>query len=44
MSRLPLTTSYWPADTSAPVLDTTIGGVLRAAADTCPRPARAGSR
>jgi len=28
-----LTTSYWPADTNAPILDTTIGGVLRAAAD-----------
>jgi fatty-acyl-CoA synthase len=32
----PLTTSYWPADTSAPVLDTTIGGVLRAAAERAP--------
>ncbi len=32
MPDLPLTTSYWPADTSAPVLETTIGGVLRAAA------------
>ena len=31
-----LTTSYWPADTSAPVLDTTIGGVLRAAAERAP--------
>jgi fatty-acyl-CoA synthase len=36
MSRLPLTTSYWPADTSVPVLDTTIGGVLRAAAGRIP--------
>jgi fatty-acyl-CoA synthase len=27
-----LTTSYWPADTSVPVLETTVGGVLRAAA------------
>jgi fatty-acyl-CoA synthase len=31
-----LTTSYWPADTSAPVLDTTVGGVLRAAAAASP--------
>ena len=36
MSRLPLTTSYWPADTSAPVLGTTIGSVLRAAAARAP--------
>src|SRR5215469_7364710 len=36
MPRLPLTTSYWPADRSAPVLDTTIGGVLRAAAERAP--------
>ena len=36
MSRLPLTTSYWPADTSAPVLDTTIGSALRAAAARAP--------
>ena len=36
MSRLPLTTSYWPADTSVPVLDTTIGGVLRAAVGRVP--------
>jgi fatty-acyl-CoA synthase len=36
MTRPPLTTSYWPADTGAPVLDTTIGGVLRAAADRAP--------
>jgi len=27
-----LTESYWPADTSAPVLDTTVGSALRAAA------------
>jgi fatty-acyl-CoA synthase len=27
-----LSTSYWPADTSDPVLETTVGGVLRAAA------------
>ena len=36
MTRPPLTTSYWPADTGAPVLDTTIGGVLRAAAERAP--------
>jgi fatty-acyl-CoA synthase len=36
MPHPPLTTSYWPADTSAPVLDTTIGGVLRAAAGRAP--------
>ncbi len=30
-----LTSAYWPADTSLPVLETTVGGVLRdAAADT----------
>jgi len=28
--------SYWPADTSAPVLETTVGGVLRAAAAAGP--------
>ena len=33
MTNRPLTTWYWPADTSAPVHDTTIGGVLRAAAE-----------
>jgi fatty-acyl-CoA synthase len=32
----PLTTSYWPADTSEPVLETTVGGVLRAAAAADP--------
>lgn len=32
----PLTTSYWPADTTEPVLDTTVGGVLRAAAAADP--------
>ncbi len=32
----PLTTSYWPADTSEPVLDTTVGGVLREAARLAP--------
>jgi fatty-acyl-CoA synthase len=31
-----VTTSYWPADTSVPVLDTTVGGVLRAAAAAGP--------
>src|SRR5215467_7966130 len=31
-----LTTSYWQADTSAPVLDTTVGGVLRAVSTTDP--------
>jgi fatty-acyl-CoA synthase len=36
MSYPPLTTSYWQADTRAPVLDTTIGGVLRAAAERAP--------
>ncbi len=35
-----LTASYWPADTSAPVMETTVGGVLRAAAAAWPgRPA-----
>jgi len=29
-------TSYWPADTSGPVLETTVGGVLRAAAAAGP--------
>jgi fatty-acyl-CoA synthase len=31
-----VTTSYWPADTSQPVLETTVGGVLRAAAAAGP--------
>jgi len=31
-----LTTSYWSADTSQPVLETTVGGVLRAAATAAP--------
>jgi fatty-acyl-CoA synthase len=39
MPQLPLTTSYWPADTTSPVLPTTIGGVLRAAAGRAPRQA-----
>ena len=36
MPPVPLTTSYWPADPSSPVQDTTIGGVLRAAAARTP--------
>jgi fatty-acyl-CoA synthase len=36
MPHPPLRTSYWPADTTAPVLDTTIGGVLRVAAGRAP--------
>ncbi len=31
-----LTISHWPADTTSPVLDTTIGGVLRTAAERAP--------
>ena len=31
-----LTTSWWPADTSEPVLETTVGQVLRAAAERTP--------
>jgi fatty-acyl-CoA synthase len=31
-----MTTSYWPADVSEPVLETTVGGVLRTAAATAP--------
>jgi fatty-acyl-CoA synthase len=37
MAQLPLTTSHWPADTSLPVRETTVGGVLRAAAEQAPR-------
>jgi len=33
MTNRPLTTSYWSADTSSPVLETTVGGVLRTAAE-----------
>jgi acyl-CoA synthetase (AMP-forming)/AMP-acid ligase II len=33
---LPLTASYWPADTSRPVLDLTTGGLLRRAAAAAP--------
>jgi fatty-acyl-CoA synthase len=36
MTQLPLTTSRWMADASSPVLDTTIGGVLRSAAGQAP--------
>jgi fatty-acyl-CoA synthase len=36
MPSLPLAKSYWPADTTQPVLDTTIGGVLRTAAECAP--------
>jgi fatty-acyl-CoA synthase len=32
----PLTMSHWPAGTSSPILDTTVGGVLRAAAQRAP--------
>jgi acyl-CoA synthetase (AMP-forming)/AMP-acid ligase II len=32
----PLTISHWPADTSSPILDTTVGGVLRTAARRAP--------
>jgi fatty-acyl-CoA synthase len=32
MIKAPLSVSYWPADTSEPVLETTVGGVLRSAA------------
>jgi len=33
-----VTTSYWPADTSVPVLETTVGGILlEAAAAGSPR-------
>ena len=31
-----MTTSYWPADASEPVSETTVGGVLRTAAATAP--------
>ena len=36
MPSLPLTTSYWPADTTEPILGTTVGGVLRTAAERAP--------
>ncbi len=31
-----LTTSYWPADTAEPLLETTVGGALREAAAAVP--------
>ena len=34
--RTRLTTSYWPADTSEPVLETTVGGILQEAATASP--------
>jgi fatty-acyl-CoA synthase len=36
VTELPLTTSYWPADTTSAILETTVGGVLRAAARWAP--------
>jgi fatty-acyl-CoA synthase len=36
MTHHELTTSYWPADTSSPVLETTVGGLLRTAAAQAP--------
>jgi fatty-acyl-CoA synthase len=33
MTRAPLETSHWPADTSSEVLRTTVGGILREAAE-----------
>jgi fatty-acyl-CoA synthase len=36
MTDFPLTTSHWPADTSQPILETTVGGVLRGAAEQSP--------
>jgi len=36
MPNLPLTTSYWPANTAEPILETTVGGVLRATAARTP--------
>ncbi len=32
----PLLEAHWPADTSQPVMETTVGGVLQAAAETAP--------
>jgi fatty-acyl-CoA synthase len=34
--EFPLTSAYWPADTSAPLLETTIGSILRDAATRAP--------
>jgi fatty-acyl-CoA synthase len=36
VTELPLTTSYWPADTASDILETTVGGVLRSAARWAP--------
>jgi fatty-acyl-CoA synthase len=36
MIGTPLRTSHWPADTSAEVLETTVGGILRDAAERTP--------
>jgi fatty-acyl-CoA synthase len=36
MTQQALSLSYWPADISSPVLETTVGGVLRAAAAQAP--------
>ena len=33
----PLTLSYWPADTSEPVIESTVGDALRRAADSWPK-------
>lgn len=35
-ARMALTTSHWPADTSTPILETTVGGVLRQTAEAAP--------
>ena len=35
-ARAPLKRACWPADTGEPVLDSTVGGVLRSAAAACP--------
>ena len=36
MPEFPLTSAYWPADTSVPLLETTIGSILRDAATRAP--------
>lgn len=36
MPSLPLKTSRWPADPAEPILDTTVSGMLRAAAERTP--------
>ena len=33
---MPLSESYWPADTSDPLIDSTVGGALREAAAAVP--------